>query len=138
MGDDFEIWKNHFIDQARGRIPFHRKFYKVSNQGGHGTRVSGDPSIKMVTPTEQVVERAKTTLSDPPSIYDPVTGVMQHSEGDHTGVRTSCRQRHAKYSSSSKKKKKTVKKENRITKKKSTTKSKKTKKQQNGNVKWWQ
>ena len=71
MGDEFHVWKQHFIDQARGLIPHQRNFYKVSEQKGKGDQ----PSIKLVSPTEQVVERAKSTLSDPPMVYDPVTGV---------------------------------------------------------------
>ena len=95
MGDDFVVWKQHFIDQARGHIPFQKKFYKVSSQGGRG----GEPSIKMVTPTEQLVERAKSSLSHPPSIYDPVTGVMQHSEGDHLTGKISLKRKYKKKSS---------------------------------------
>ena len=94
MGDDFVVWKQHFIDQARGHIPFQKIFYKVSSQGGRG----GEPSIKMVTPTEQLVERAKSSLSHPPSIYDPVTGVMQHSEGDHLTGKISLKRKYKKKS----------------------------------------
>lgn len=71
MGDNFEIWKQHFIKQARGLIPHEKVFYKVSEQTGRGK----EENIKMVSPTEQVVERAKSNLSNPPVVYDPVTGI---------------------------------------------------------------
>jgi hypothetical protein len=78
MSEEFQAWKNHFIDQAKGLIPYQKKFYKVSMQQGGGTQ----PQIKMVSPTEQIVERAKASLQ-PPSVYDPVTGVMQQTKGKH-------------------------------------------------------
>ena len=45
----------HFSDMAQGLVPYQRKFYKVHPQVG-----SGD--IKIVTPTEAVVERAKMAV----------------------------------------------------------------------------
>jgi hypothetical protein len=72
MSEEFAVWKRHFINQARGLIPHQNKFYKVREQKGSG---GGSANIKLVTPTQQVVERAKSTLSDPPVVYDPVTGI---------------------------------------------------------------
>jgi len=80
MGDNFQTWKTHFIQQAKGLIPHERRFYRVSMQEGKGD----EPPIKMVSPTEQVVDRARSSLNEPPSVYDPVSGVMQHTEGKHT------------------------------------------------------
>lgn len=84
MSEEFQTWKEHFIEQAKGLVPPQKNFYKVSMQHGRGK----EPTIKMVAPTEQVVERAKSSLADPPpaqppSIYDPVTGVMQQSSEKH-------------------------------------------------------
>lgn len=134
MGDDFVVWKQHFIDQARGHIPFQKKFYKVSSQGGRG----GEPSIKMVTPTEQLVERAKSSLSHPPSIYDPVTGVMQHSEGDHLTGKISLKRKYKKKSSSKKTHKKKKKSESsKKTKPEKKKNSKRQSKENKKSVKWW-
>jgi hypothetical protein len=73
MSEDFGAWKRHFINQARGLIPHQNSFYKVREQKGGGG--GGEQNIKLVTPTQQVVERAKSTISDPPVVYDPVTGI---------------------------------------------------------------
>ena len=45
-------WVKHFTDMAEGLVPYQRKRYTVAPQVG-----SGD--IKIVTPTQAVVERAK-------------------------------------------------------------------------------
>lgn len=74
MGDSFQEWKQHFIDQARGLIPHQKNFYKVVQQRGKG---GNQANIQLVSPTKQVVERAKSTLSQPPTVYDPVTGLVQ-------------------------------------------------------------
>jgi hypothetical protein len=79
MSEDFQVWKNHFINQAKGLIPHQKRFYKVSMQQGGGSQ----PIIKMVSPTEQIVERAKSTLDQAPSVFDPVTGVMQQTKIKH-------------------------------------------------------
>jgi hypothetical protein len=82
MSDEFQAWKNHFIEQAKGKIPHQKKFYRVSMQQGGGSQ----PAIKMVSPTEQIVERAKANIEHPPTVYDPVTGVMQQTIGKHSSI----------------------------------------------------
>ena len=84
MSEEFQTWKHHFIQQAKGLITHQKRFYKVSMQQGKG----GPQNIKMVSPTEQVVERAKTNLVQAPSVYDPVTGVMQQTSGRHLNIPT--------------------------------------------------
>ena len=76
MADEFGEWKRHFLNQARGLIPPQKTFYKVSEQRGKG----GETNIKMVSPTQQIVDRAKSTLAQPPTVYDPVTGVVRETE----------------------------------------------------------
>jgi len=137
MGDNFATWKEHFIQQARGLVPHQRKFYRVSLQHGKG----GEPAIKMVSPTQEVVERAKSNLNDPPSVYDPVSGVMQHTEGKHVKVMPKRKRKSKPTSKSSKysKKRKKVKSKKKV-KKKKTHKSKKkrtSKKKSKPKKKWW-
>lgn len=101
MADEFQIWKDHFIRQAHGKMPHEKKFYNVSEQVGQG----GGANIKLISPTQQMVERAKSTLSHPedshaPTIYDPVTGVMQNSTKEHRKVKSP---RKRKYKTHSKK-----------------------------------
>ena len=138
MGDEFQIWKRHFIDQARGVIPHQRNFYKVSNQKGKG---EGE-NIKMVAPTQQILERAKASLSDPPVVYDPVTGITNQP------IYAKKTNRKRKNSSLKNKKTKKIKKSAKQTKKtqkptkKKKKKKKKTKKKtiQKGKGKkkqWW-
>lgn len=117
MGSDFHEWKKHFIDQARGLIPHEKKFYAVSQQ--RGKEDTRQVNINMVSPTEQVVERAKATLSHPPTTYDPISGVMQQGEVENTKIkrkRKTKRKRLIKGKkrkiSKKKKKKKTIKKKN--------------------------
>jgi hypothetical protein len=135
MAEEFQTWKEHFINQSKGLIPHERKFYKVSMQKGRG----GEPTIKMVTPTEQVVERAKSKLTEPPNIYDPVTGVMQHTDSKHVKVKQLSRKR--KYTTN--KKKNTNSKRRKTNKKKSTLGKKRkysAKKRVNKTIKkkkWW-
>lgn len=127
MGDSFQAWKQHFIDQARGLIPHQKNFYKVDEQRGKG---SNESNIQLVTPSEQVVERAKATLSHPPTVYDPVTGIVQNP---------SPKQRKRKYV----KKKKPIKKhppksKNKTKPRKPPTKKKSIKrKRKKSEDKWW-
>jgi len=141
MADNFQTWKTHFIQQAKGLIPHQRKFYRVSMQEGKG----GETPIKMVSPTEQIVERAKSNLDGPPSVYDPVSGVMQHTEGKHTKP-TRKRKRRSKAptnrskqtkkrkTSRTKKKGRKTKKPAKKTRKRTTTK---TLKKIKPKKKWW-
>lgn len=121
MSNEFQTWKEHFIDQAKGLIPHQKYFYTVSMQHGKGEK----PLIKMISPTEQVVDRAKAKLNHPPSVYDPVTGIMQHTSSKHMKRTPSpSRKRKRKQSQSKKykytnKKKVTKSKKSKITKKKS-------------------
>jgi hypothetical protein len=112
MSDEFQTWKEHFINQSKGLIPHQRKFYKVSLQKGRGDQ----PIIKMVAPTEQVVDRAKSKLTEAPNIYDPVTGAMQQTDSKHIKVKEFSRKR-----------KHTTKKKNNGIKKRKITKNKSTK-----------
>ena len=119
MNEEFHIWKQHFINQAKGLIPQGKHFYKVSSQKGKGETTA---NIKMVSPTEQVVERAKSAVSQapsvPPTVYDPVTGVIQSSK----------RLPHGKAISRKRKKKNTnkvPKKKRKVSSKKKTKKKKK-------------
>ncbi|MEK6266753.1 MAG: hypothetical protein N2B06_18590 [Clostridium sp.] len=115
MSEEFQTWKHHFIQQAKGLIPHQKRFYKVSMQQGKGDQ----PTIKMVSPTEQVVERAKSDLVQPPSVYDPVTGVMQQTSGKHLKIPTPRKRKGGILKNKSAKKRRIVK------KKKSSGKSRK-------------
>ena len=80
MGGDFEIWKRHFINQAKGLIPHQDRFYQVTSEKGSGEGMQNDKHpITIVSPMQQIVERAKTDIINPSPIYDPVTGVVRHS-----------------------------------------------------------
>lgn len=142
MGDEFQSWKHHFIQQAKGLIPHQRKFYRVSSMQQLG---KGDqPTIKLVSPTEQIVERAKTILKDPPpdppSVYDPVTGVMQHAQGKHSTISRKRKQQKSKTPHKNSKKRK-ITASKRIKKRKKTKKmkrkTKKTLKRKTPKKKWW-
>lgn len=144
MGDEFQTWKEHFIEQAKGLVPHQRKFYRVSMQHGKG----GEPPIKMVSPTEQVVERAKSTLSQPPTIYDPVTGIMQHANRKHSKINTPRKRKHKSQLRVKTKKikirktpkpRKVSKLKKRVLKKKASKKHKPRRitKKQNSKKKWW-
>ena len=49
------MWTQHFVDMARGLIPYQKRLYKVTVQTGNG-------DVQMVTPTQAVVERAKMDM----------------------------------------------------------------------------
>ena len=49
------MWTQHFMDMARGLIPYQKRLYKVTVQTGNG-------DVQMVTPTQAVVERAKMDM----------------------------------------------------------------------------
>jgi len=89
MADNFAIWKQHFINQAKGLIPHQEKFYKVASEKGGGGKGLTSGEFKMVSPTQEVVERAKTQPPLPVSIYDPISGLMTHSSGRPRSVHTS-------------------------------------------------
>lgn len=85
MAEDYQMWIRHFIDQSKGLIPHQRVFYKL---GVNSQKGEGKPTIQVVSPTQQVVERAKSTLQEQrkPS-YDPVTGVVHQSLQNLLGKR---------------------------------------------------
>lgn len=143
MNEEFHLWKEHFINQAKGLIPQEIFFYNVSTQKGRG-----EPSanIKMVSPTEQIVKRAKATLSQvptsPPTVYDPVTGVIQ-AEQRKTQTKLPSRKRkntntkkkkYKKRKISVKKKRKTKKRSQQKGKGKGKKRIKKSQKKKNGMV----
>lgn len=123
MSNNFEVWKNHFINQARGLIPHQEKFYSVTVDKGGGAEVGkNNESINLVSPMQQVVERAKTDISNPTNIYDPVTGIIRHSSTRPRTVRKS-----SKGISSKRKKRSRAKKKHKYLHKKSSKKSTKSK-----------
>lgn len=75
---NFEVWKQHFIKQAKGLIPHEQSFYPVTTEN---TKQSDSSTpVKLVSPMQDVVERAKTDISNPTTpIYDPITGIMRQS-----------------------------------------------------------
>lgn len=115
MTEEFHAWKKHFIDQAKGLIPHQKKFYKVSMQQGGGSQ----PILKMVSPTEQVVERAK--LEQPPTMYDAVTGVMQQTKMKHTTVKRKTSKKKKRLQSKSKTKPKPKKRSGKTSRKQKWT-----------------
>lgn len=139
MGDEFQAWKQHFLQQAQGLIPHQKKFYNVSEQTGRGDGAN----IKLVSPTQQVVERAKSTLSQvhdtqPPNTFDPVTGVMLPSPKKHNKIRFAHKRKKKTQSKKRTKKQKISKKSKKLQKVKNKLKNKKKKnkkkvKQNN----WW-
>lgn len=77
MAGNYQLWIQHFIDQSKGLIPHQKLFYKI---GANSQSGEGKPSIQVVSPTEQVVARAKSSLEDRNKhSYDPVTGVFRQS-----------------------------------------------------------
>ena len=72
-------WVKHFSDMAQGLIPYQKKKHTVAPEVG-----SGD--IKIVTPTQEVVERARTDAKrklKEASLYKPkrVKGISQSGAG---------------------------------------------------------
>lgn len=75
MEGEYQMWVQHFIDQAKGLVPHQKTFYKIGSQRGEGKN-----TIQLVTPTKQVVERAKSSLEElRKDTYDPITGVVHQS-----------------------------------------------------------
>jgi hypothetical protein len=131
MDSKFNLWVQHFIDQSKGLIPHQKVFYKVTRQRGEGK-----PVINLVTPTEQAVERAKSSLEElEKDTYDPVTGVVNHSMSKLLKRKTS-----PKRKKSSKRVAKRVKKvvpRKRKTGKKKTVKKKRVSKSRKSVLKPW-
>ena len=60
-------WVKHFSDMTQGLVPYNKKIYTVTQQVGGG-------DVKIVTPTEAVVERAKMDVKrklKEASVYKP-------------------------------------------------------------------
>lgn len=89
MSEKFSIWKKHFENQARGLIPRDNSFYKVSTESTNQTSGNNESKINLISPSQQIVERAKKQIRYPDAIYDPVTGIMLHSKGKPHSVRRS-------------------------------------------------
>jgi len=87
MADNFSVWKEHFIKQAKGLIPHENYFYRVVTAGREeGSMEEGKNNVKVVTPLAQIVERAKNAPTD---TYDPTTGVIRQLLSKPRKVRTS-------------------------------------------------
>ena len=54
---DLNTWKNHFLDMASTSHAKSKKMYTVGKQFG-----GSQPSVQLVTPTEQAVQMAKADL----------------------------------------------------------------------------
>ena len=54
---DLNKWKSHFIDMASTNHSKNKKMYTVGRQSG-----GSEPSVQLVTPTEQAVQMAKADL----------------------------------------------------------------------------
>lgn len=126
MGDRFSVWKRHFENQARGLIPHDNAFYKVSSDSKKRGEGDSESKVSLVSPTQQVVERAKNQIKYHDTIYDPVTGIMLHSTGKPRSVR--------RLPQSSRQKKKKVSKKNN-SKRKAKSKKKKCQKKKKGDCK---
>lgn len=118
MGDKFAVWRHHFENQARGLIPRQNSFYKVHSTSHNTQQEIFGKKIQIMPPSQQVVQRAKSTLGVPETIYDPVIGMQRHYTQRPRSVRKS-----AKKSS----KKDTKKSKTKSKKPKSKSKSKKQK-----------
>ena len=58
--NNIDVWKKHFIDMVNGKKKKQKNVYVV--QSGKGESNEKKESIKLVTPTQQVVERAKSDM----------------------------------------------------------------------------
>lgn len=134
MSEEFQTWRQHFIDQAKGLIPHQRKFYKVSMQEGKGK----EPAIKMISPVQSIINRAKSEIAHPPSVYDPVTGIMQQTNRKHVKVTSKRKQSRKTKPKQAKSTTKSKSKSTKKTKGKVSKKRKKTSKVYKVKNKWWQ
>jgi len=117
MADKFTAWKQHFVKQAKGLVPHEDTFYNVTTEkSGEKAFSNANPNVTLVSPVQQLVERAKNDKPETSTIYDPVTGVMRQSATKHQRVR--------KYSKKRGKAKKRVIKKGRVSKKRRKSKSK--------------
>ena len=55
-----EAWKKHYQAMADGKMDYMGSFYRVADTGGSNSEKA--ESIKVVAPTAQVVEQAKSEL----------------------------------------------------------------------------
>lgn len=76
MSDNFNVWKQHFINQAKGLIPHQDQFYKVITAGREEGSKEDEKNVKIISPLKGIVERAENA---PTNIYDPTTGVIRQS-----------------------------------------------------------
>ena len=58
--NNIDIWKKHFINMINGKNKKQKNVYIV--QSGEGDKTEKNQAIKLVTPTEQAVERARADL----------------------------------------------------------------------------
>ena len=60
--NNLEKWKKHFLDMVEGKKSKVKNVYLLNSSKSKQVGGSADPPIKMVTPTQQAVERAKSDL----------------------------------------------------------------------------
>ena len=116
-------WVKHFTDMAQGLIPYRRKMYTVTSQVG-----SGD--VKIVTPTQAVVDRAKMDVKrkiKEASVYKPKRLKLSPQSGSGTKKKNNNNNNNKKTKNHSRKKGNTKSKQQKKKKKKSSTSSKKSK-----------
>ena len=92
------MWTQHFVDMARGLIPYQKRLYKVTVQMGNG-------DVQMVTPTQAVVGSMKRKLAEVATVQKPKRIRLSAQSGSGGRKRKSTKKK-----SSTKKSTKTVKK----------------------------
>jgi hypothetical protein len=85
---NFDVWKQHFVKQAKGLLPREDNFYPMTTEANVNRSISdGQIKVNLVSPVQQAVERAESDANSYTPIYDPVTGVTRHSSGKFRSVR---------------------------------------------------
>jgi hypothetical protein len=130
---NFDVWKQHFVKQAKGLLPREDSFYPVTTEVNANRSISdGQIKVDLVSPVQQAVERAESDINSYTPIYDPVTGVTRHSSGKLRSVR---KKRATKGNPHKKKVKKTKKRGLKFKKRKLLKLKKKNKKKKKKNKK---
>ena len=60
--NNLDKWKKHFLDMVEGKKSNIKNVYLLKNNKSKQVGGGADPTIKLVTPTQQAVERAKSDL----------------------------------------------------------------------------
>ena len=102
-------WVEHYLKMVKGELP-HRKYYIVEDRKENQ---KGEGGVKLVTPTQAVVEQAKLTMKCNLEEMKPIKERKKRKRNQSGGRRSTVKTKKLKKKSTKLRKKKNIKKKSK-------------------------